>query len=243
MNRRRFVSMLALLGVGGGAAGGAVYAVEEAKVNEARGRTSQLEEEMGKLQAEKARLDERIGRLAQRWVASGGGTNVKQMPGPSGQPVELREIFSFDRNHAYCRVDVNPQAFVMPTHNMGEVLIPANGFFMSMSSSSIDRFDVQQRPDGKAAATLRGFLGCHTEVVTATVKLGSRTVSEPAAYEIVAVDGGIGSSPKEDSFAFTVWFDETTASLNHAIFGAKFTFTGEMVEGKITIQNLARLVP
>lgn len=242
MKRRRFLSILAPPGVAA-VAGGIVYAVEEARGNETRSRISQLEEEVGRLQLEKARLDERIGRLPQRWVASGGGTNVKNMPGPSGQPVELREVFSFDRNHAFCRVDTNPQAFVMPTHKMGDVPIQANGFFMSMSSSSIDRFDVQQHSDGKTAATLRGFLDCHTEVVTATVKVGSRTVSEPAAYEIVAVDGGVGGSPREDSFAFTVFFEETTAPLNHAIFGPKFTFTGEMVEGKITIQNLARLVP
>src|SRR3989442_1290691 len=124
MNRRRFLSILAPLGVGA-LAGGAVYAVEEARVNDARNRIVQLEGEMGRLEVEKARLDERVGRLPQRWVASGGGTNVKHMPGPSGQPVELREVFSFDRNYAYCRVDTNPQAFVMPTYKMGDVLIPA----------------------------------------------------------------------------------------------------------------------
>jgi hypothetical protein len=226
-----------------------VYVIDEARAAPSRDELARVRAELDSLRAdaakaalEKTRLQERIDRLSQRWVASGGGTNLKFMPGPAGEQVELREVFSFDRNHAYCRVDTNPQAFVMPTYKMGNVLIPANGFYMAMNTTSIDQFDVQQQADGKATATLRGMLSCHTEVVTATVKAGSRTASEPAAYEIVAVDGGPGGA-KGDSFAFTVFFDERLAPLNHAIFGPKFTFTGELVDGKITIQNLARLAP
>jgi hypothetical protein len=189
-------------------------------------------------------LQRRVNSLAERWVASGGGTNRKLMPDASGQgSVELLEVFSFDRNHAYCRVDTNPTAFVMPTHTMGTVPIPAGSFFMAMASTTIDQFEVRAEPSGKATATLRGILDCHTEVITATVTVGSRTVAEPAAYEIVAVDGGPGGGTKGDSFAFTVFFDERTAPLNHAIFGPQFTFTGDMIEGEITIRNLASLAP
>ena len=67
-------------------------------------------------------------------TASGGGVNVKMMPHPeTGEmSVPLPEVFSFDRNHALCRVDTNPEAFVMPTHEMGDVLIEPHQFFMSM---------------------------------------------------------------------------------------------------------------
>lgn len=189
-------------------------------------------------------LQRRVDSLSQRWVASGGGANRKMMPDDSGrETVELLEVFSFDRNHAFCRVDTNPTAFVMPTYAMGVVPIPAGSFFMAMGSTSIDRFEARQMPDGKNTATLLGLLDCHTEVVTASVTVGSRTASEPAAYEIIAVDGGPGGGPAGDSFAFTVFFDLQTAPLNHGIFGPSFTFTGQMVDGEITIQNLARLAP
>ena len=92
-----------------------------------------------------------------------------------------------------------------------------------------------------ASATLRGVLDCHTEVITATTTVGSRTAGEPAAYEIVAVDAGPGGGGKGDTFAFTVFFDERMAPLNYAIFGPRFTFTGEMIEGEITIRSLASL--
>ena len=38
-----------------------------------------------------------------------------------------------------------------------------------------------------------------------------------------------------DRFAFTVFFDPEEAPVNHDIFGPEFTFTGEMIAGKITI--------
>ena len=52
---------------------------------------------------------------------------------------------------------------------------------------------------------------------------------------IEAVDGGIGGGSSGDSFAFTVFFDHKEAPVNYRIFGPKFTFTGRMVEGEITI--------
>jgi len=174
-------------------------------------------------------------------VASGGGVNRKMMPDPvSGRPtVPLDEAFTFDRNHAQCRVDTNPQAFKMPTFAMGEVQIEPNRFFMAMASTTIDQFLVTTASDGKRRVTMRGGLSCATEVGQAQTTLGSRTAAEHATYEIEAVDGGIGGGTAGDSFAFTVFFDAREAPLNHAIFGPKFTFTGEMVEGEVTIVDPA----
>ncbi|MGH2378472.1 MAG: hypothetical protein ACRDGT_08335 [Candidatus Limnocylindria bacterium] len=174
-------------------------------------------------------------------VASGGGVNRKMMPDPvSGQPtVALDESFTFDRNHAQCRVDTNPEAFKMPTFAMGEVVIDPHRFFMAMASTTIDQFLVTTAPDGKRRVIMRGGLSCATEVGQAQTTLGSRTESEHATYEIEAVDGGIGGGTAGDSFAFTVFFDEREAPLNHAIFGPRFTFTGEMIEGEVTIVDPA----
>ena len=175
-------------------------------------------------------------------VASGGGVNRKMMPDPvSGRPtVPLDEAFTFDRNHAQCRVDTNPQAFKMPTFAMGEVQIEPNRFFMAMASTTIEQFLVTTASDGKRRVTMRGGLSCATEVGQAQTTLGSRTAAEHATYEIEAVDGGIGGGTAGDSFAFTVFFDAREAPLNHAIFGPKFTFTGEMVEGEVTIVDPAQ---
>lgn len=170
-------------------------------------------------------------------VASGGGVNRKLMPDPATgkATVPLDEAFSFDRNHASCRVDTNPAAFKMPTYAMGEVLIAPNQFFMAMAATTIEQFIVSTPADGRRHALLRGGLSCATEIGQATTKLGSRTTAEHATYEIEAVDGGIGGGKAGDSFAFTVFFDPREAPVNYAIFGPKFTFTGDMVEGEITI--------
>ena len=174
-------------------------------------------------------------------VASGGGVNRKMMPDPvSGRPtVALDESFTFDRNHAQCRVDTNPEAFKMPTFAMGEVVIEPHRFFMAMATTTIDQFLVTTRSDEKRQVIMRGGLSCATEVGQAQTTLGSRTASEHATYEIEAVDGGIGGGQAGDTFAFTVFFDEREAPLNHAIFGPKFTFTGDLVEGEVTIVDPA----
>lgn len=52
---------------------------------------------------------------------------------------------------------------------------------------------------------------------------------------IEATDGGVGGGAPPDSFAFTVFFDSDEAPVNHGIFEPEFTFTGEMIAGKITI--------
>src|SRR5262249_24066086 len=168
---------------------------------------------------------------------SGGGVNVKTMPDPeTGQPtVPLPEVFSFDRNHAICRVDTNPEAFTMSTYGMGEVRIAPHHFFMAMAATTIDQFAVTTIADGTRTVVMRGGLACSTEVGQATVTIGSRTVSEHATYRIEAVDGGIGGGKAGDRFAFTVFFDPNEAPVNHGIFGPEATFTGEMVLGEITI--------
>src|SRR5688572_25495403 len=72
---------------------------------------------IGAMQAAIQTLETRVRRLSYH-TASGGGVNVKLMPDPATgrTTVPLAEVFSFDRNHAFCRVDTNPQAFTMPTH-------------------------------------------------------------------------------------------------------------------------------
>ncbi len=170
-------------------------------------------------------------------TASGGGVNLKMMPDPiTGQPtVPLEEVFSFDRHHAVCRVDTNAKAFKMRTYQLGEVVVKPHAFFMSMVATSVEQYEVATRPDGKRRVTMRGGLSCATEVGQAKVTLGSRTVPEHATYFIEAVDGGIGGGHAGDSFAFTVFFDPKDAPVNYRIFGPRFTFTGQMVEGEITI--------
>lgn len=186
--------------------------------------------------ADLAALEEKARALSYN-TASGGGINIKQMPDPStGEAtVPLPEVFSFDRNYAFCRVDTNPQAFTMPTHAMGEVTIEPHSFFMAMEVTSVEQYAVTTNADGTTQVEMRGGLDCATEVGQAEVTIGSRTITEHATYRIEAVDGGVGGGPAGDRFAFTVFFDPDEAPVNHDIFGPEFTFTGEMVSGEITI--------
>lgn len=181
-------------------------------------------------------LRDRVRQLSYN-TASGGGVNLKMMPDTkTGAPtVPLEEVFSFDRNHALCRVDSNPQAFTLPTYTRGNLAVEPHRFFMSMAATSIDQYEVSTRTDGKRQVRMRGGLSCATEIGQATVTLGSRTAAEHANYLIEAVDGGIGGGRAGDSFAFTVFFDPHEAPVNYSLFGPKFTFTGRMVEGEITI--------
>ena len=171
--------------------------------------------------------------------ASGGGVNLKMMPDPeTGQPtVPLSEVFSFDRNHAFCRVDTNPQAFVMPTFAMGEVLIEAFSFYMAMDVTAVDQWEIETIDATTTRLVMRGGLDCATEVGQANSKIGDRNASEHSTYLIEAIDGGRGGGAAGDSFAFTTFFDPEEAPLNHGIFGPEFTFTGEMVSGEVTILN------
>ena len=172
-----------------------------------------------------AELQARIAELSYN-TASGGGVNLKYMPHPdTGEPtVPLQEVFSFDRYHAFCRVDTNPEAFVMPTFSMGELLVEPFSFYMAMNVTSVEQWEIETIDGSSRRVVLRGGLDCNTEVGRAETKLGDREAAEHATYRIEAVDGGFGGGAAGDSFAF-----------NHAIFGPEFTFTGEMVSGEITI--------
>lgn len=222
--------MAILIGTGGGCASLGL----SSQVND-------LNEQVETLESEVTELQGRVRRLSYN-TASGGGVNLKLMPDPeSGEPtVPLEEVFSFDRNYAMCRVDTNIQAFKMPTHEMGEVVVEPHQFFMSMVATSIEQYDVTSEPDGSQRVLMRGGLDCATEVGQANLTLGSRTVAEHATYRIEAVDGGIGGGEAGDSFAFTVFFDPDEAPVNYAIFGPEFTFTGQMVAGEITIVDPSR---
>lgn len=195
-----------------------------------------VRQQITQLQSQNDALKENVARLSYN-VASGGGINLKMMSDPdSGQPtVPLAEIFSFDRNHAICRVETNAQAFKMQTYKLGEVTIAPHRFFMSMVATSIDQFEVTTQPNNTRKVVMRGGLDCATEVGQTTTTLGSRTAAEHATYKIEAVDGGIGGGKANDSFAFTVYFDPDKAPINYSIFGPEFTFTGQMTEGEITI--------
>ncbi len=210
------------------------YFLQQTRVSLARQTATELEAEVSQLREDVTRLSYN--------TATGGGVNVKMMRDPeTGEPtVPLPEVFSFDRNHALCRVDTNPKAFVMETHDMGEVVVEEHQFFMSMVVTSVDQFEVSSEPDGTRRVNMRGGLDCATEVGQAGVTIGSRTAAEHATYKIEALDGGPGGGKAGDSFAFTVFFDPDEAPVNHAIFGPEFTFTGEMVEGEVTIAEPAR---
>jgi hypothetical protein len=173
---------------------------------------------------------------APQLTVSGGGVNVKHMPSPdSDAMVPLRESFAFDAYYAQCIVEDNPAPFAMDTYEMGRVVIEPHTFFMAMYSIEMGLVSIRRGVGNLRTAKLAGQLGCSTEVGTAETTLGSREATESAFFEIEAVDGGHGGGAVGDSFAFTVFFDPGQAPFNHAIFGPKFTFTGDMVAGEVTI--------
>ncbi len=175
---------------------------------------------------------------APQFTVSGGGVNVKEMPSPDGdEMVPMRESFAFDPYYAQCIVEDNAAAFAMDTYEMGRVVIEPHTFFMAMYSVEMGLVSIRRGAGNTHIAKLAGQLGCATEVGTAELTFGSREATEPAFFEIEAVDGGHGGGAAGDSFAFTVFFDPAQAPLNHAIFGPKFTFTGTMVAGEVTIAS------
>jgi hypothetical protein len=118
---------------------------------------------------------------------------------------------------------------------MGEVVVDAHTFFMAMYAHEMSLVSITEAGGGKRVAKLTGELGCLTEVGTATGRVGSRTASEPAFFEIEATDGGHGGGAAGDRFVFTVFFDPARAPVNHGIFGPNPAFTGELVAGEVTI--------
>ena len=179
-------------------------------------------------------------------TAFGGGVNEKSMPTApdmGGVTHVMDEVFSFSTEFAMCRVDTNFTDFVMPTNAMGPVPIPANTFYMAMSSNSVDSYEISTNADGTTQVVLTGSLDCYTEVRLDEVEgigqtFGGRMAGEPATFSVTAIDGGMGGGGAGDSFAFTTYFDATEAPLNNAIFGDEFTFTGTMTAGEITIKDI-----
>ncbi len=170
------------------------------------------------------------------FTVSGGGVNLKQMASPDGSTeVPLRESFAFDAHYAQCIIEDNPADFAMDTFAMGRVVVEAHNFFMAMYATEMSLVRIRDGGNGTRVALLTGALSCSTEAGTASGTVGSRTATEPAFYEIEAVDGGHGGGSAGDRFAFTVFFDPEQAPVNHAIFGPNPTFTGEMVAGEVTI--------
>jgi hypothetical protein len=170
------------------------------------------------------------------YVAYGGGSNLKYMPDPiTGQLIiPLEELWYFDRNLAFCRVDNNPQAFAMETYKMGRVVVDANSFSMVMLSNTVHISGFTIGPAGAAKLNLNGNLGCATAASVENTKIGGRDVWEPAPFAITAVH----DEKAGDSFAFQVFFQKGEAPLNYGIFGPSATFTGKMQTGSVTIKPI-----
>lgn len=178
----------------------------------------------------------RVGAQEVLMTASGAGVNLKLMPDVDGAPVvPMRESFAFDAIYAQCIVEDNAERFAMDTHEMGRVVIEPHTFFMAMYADSVGLHEIRQNGNRSMTATLLGSLFCTTTAGTASVTVGSREAQEHALFRIEATDGGVGGQAPPDSFAFTVYFDSDEAPINHSIFGPEFTFTGEMIAGKITV--------
>ena len=181
-------------------------------------------------------LPVRVGAEEVLMTASGAGVNLKLMPDESGNPiVPMRESFAFDPIYAQCIVEDNADRFAMDTFEMGRVVIEPHQFFMAMYADSVGLHEIRQNANGSWTATMLGSLFCATFAGTASVSVGSREAREHARFQIEATDGGGGGQAPPDSFAFTVYFDPDEAPVNHGIFGPEFTFTGEMIAGKVTI--------
>ena len=178
----------------------------------------------------------RVGAEDVLMTAYGAGVNLKLMPDESGNPVvPMRESFAFDPIYAQCIVEDNAKRFAMDTFEMGRVVIEPHQFFMAMYADSVGLDEIRQNPNGSWTVTMLGSLFCATFAGTSSVAVGSREAKEHAKFLIEATDGGVGGAAPPDSFAFTVYFDSDEAPVNHGIFGPEFTFTGEMVAGKITV--------
>jgi hypothetical protein len=183
-----------------------------------------------------ALLPVRVGASEVLLTASGAGVNLKLMPDVDGNPVvPMRESFAFDPIYAQCIVEDNADRFSMDTYEMGRVVIEPHQFFMAMYADTVGIDTIHHNDDGSWTATLLGSLFCATFAGTASVVVGSREAQEHARFQIEATDGGAGFSAPPDRFAFTVYFDTDEAPVNHGIFGPEFTFTGEMIAGKITV--------
>ncbi len=243
VSRRGFLGTVAGLGASLAVVGGGwVTSVQNEssirkKLDEAN---TDQEALLNKLHEAKSEQD-KILKTLNSYVAYGGGSNLKYMPDPiSGKPtVPLEEVWHFDLDRAFCRVDSNPQAFAMDTHKMGRVVIDANSFSMVMLTRDVQIPEFSVTAGGPAKLRMTGDIGCSTVASVANTKVGSRDVIEPAPFEITAVH----DEKAGDNFAFTVFFDPERAPMNYAIFGPKFTFTGKMLSGGVTIKPIKSFLP
>jgi len=175
--------------------------------------------------------------LLDSWLIYGGGSNVKKMPNiiDKSSTVNMDEVFYFNHKSATCRVDNNPEPFIMPSYKMGEIVIDSNTFYMVMTAQnlivkSIQEFD--STSEFSNICVLESYEGtCFTEASVNKQVYGSRIAPEPFTSEINVVDA--------TSFAFTAYFDEASAPVNFAIFGPKFTFTGEITSGSVVVKKLS----
>jgi hypothetical protein len=172
-----------------------------------------------------------LGQLSSKWVFYGGGSNIKYMADSSGKPtIPMEELFYFDSSNAICKVENNPQGFVMPTYKLGNVPIDANTFYMAMVATQVQVDSISPTQTG-AKAVLKGTLTCATQAGSAGVTIGSRTAAEPASFNVVAV-----ADPQAPSFAYTALFDPDQAPVNYSIFGPSATFTGKLTSGSIVVK-------
>ena len=223
--RRDFIKYLGGAAIGLGI-GGLGLLNSNNSLSKVKTRNTELEESITLLNDE---LD-----ILNSWALYGGGSNVKKMPNiiDKKPTVQMDETFYFDHKTAICRVDNNPESFIMPTYKMGEILIEKNTFFMLMATNDIHVKSIEESEN--STCILEGAIGdCFTEASAGGSTYGSRVKPEPFSPEVVAVD--------EKSFAFTAYFDEKEAPINYAIFGPKFTFTGKLTTGSVTVKRLNRL--
>ena len=118
-----------------------------------------------------ARSPARALAAAEAMTASGGGVNLKLMPGPDGGTVPMRESFMFDAHYAQCVVEDVAERFAMDTFGMGRVVIEPHRFFMAMYANDVSLTGIYDLGGGKRMAKLTGNLGCSTEAGTASAKL------------------------------------------------------------------------
>jgi hypothetical protein len=244
VHRRKF-----LLGIGGLSATlglSAIGLVEEdlnrmslnSQLGALEAQLSQTSGSMAQSQSKLSATQKQLAVLQSKWVAYGAGSNLKHMVDPStGQStVLLEELWGFGQDFVFCRVENNPQPFAMPTYKMGTVTVDANSFYMVMIGTRISIESIGPDPTGVNKIVLNGDLDCTTAAEVANVKFGSRSVSEPATFEVEASDDGEGGA-----FAITTYFSPDIAPVNNAIFGPKATFTGERKAGRVAIRPVSEL--
>ena len=103
---------------------------------------------------------------------------------------------------------------------------------MLMSTTSLHVKSIEESEN--STCILESDVGdCFTEAAAGGNIYGSRIKPEPFTSEIVAVD--------EKAFSYTAYFDENEAPINYAIFGPKFTFTGELTTGSVNCKEIRKI--